>query len=30
LDARREQYVAIKHTTRSEVVRLALEEYLKR
>jgi hypothetical protein len=30
LDARLEQYVAIKHTTRSEVMRLALEEYLKR
>ena len=28
LDARLEQYVAITHTSRSEVMRIALEEYL--
>lgn len=30
LDARLEQYVAITHTSRSEVMRIALEEYLER
>jgi len=30
LDARLEQYVAITHTSRSEVRRIALEEYLER